>query len=211
MYLNRKTSTLVQAQEFELSSIDSAQGDADINFALFYFGASKRHKKRRLPIGRLKSSLISAALKSPIMLGRVVPSSDNQGLKVVVDPENLNWPDITEASVGNMSIASLQRNGFAWSRWPRATETIDLAQRPGSPMIGVHIVRYVYGGISVHIKIRHLIVDGNGVWQFYSHWAQMCRNECKKSGGRFFDYTQNGESHLLSRSPLFDKLLSRGI
>ncbi|KAJ2697559.1 hypothetical protein H4218_003882 [Coemansia sp. IMI 209128] len=207
MQLNRRTSTLVQAQEFELSSIDSAQGDADINFALFYFGASKRHKKRRLPIGRLKSSLISAALKFPIMLGRVVPSSDNQGLKVIVDPENLNWPDIIEASVGNMSIASLQRNGFAWSRWPRATETIDLAQRPGSPMIGVHIVRYVCGGISVHIKTRHLIVDGNGVWQFYSHWAQMCRSECKRSGGRYFNSTLDGEPHLLSRSPLFDKLL----
>ncbi|KAJ2488824.1 hypothetical protein IWW37_004488 [Coemansia sp. RSA 2050] len=207
MQPNRKTNTLVQAQEFELSSIDSAQGDADINFALFYFGASKRHKKRRLPIGCLKSSLISAALKFPILLGRVVSTSDNQGLKVAVDPDNLNWPDITEASVGNMSIASLQRNGFAWSRWPRATETIDLAQRPGNPMIGVHIVRYVCGGISVHIKTRHLIVDGNGVWRFYSYWAQICRNECKKSARQFFDCTQDSEPHLLSRSPVFDKVL----
>ncbi|KAJ2491497.1 hypothetical protein IWW37_002272 [Coemansia sp. RSA 2050] len=207
MQPNCKTNTLVQAQEFQLSSIDSAQGDADINFALFYFGASKRHKKRRLPIGCLKSSLISVALKFPILLGRVVSTSDNQGLKVAVDPGNPNWSDITEASVGNMSIASLQRNGFAWPRWPRATETTDLAQRPNNPMIGVHIVRYVCGGISVHLKIRHFIVDANGAWQIYSAWAQICRNECKKSGRPGFSYTQNDEPHLLSRSTVFDNVL----
>ncbi|KAJ2034466.1 hypothetical protein GGI03_001245 [Coemansia sp. RSA 2337] len=213
MQSNRKTSTRhtssspIQAQEFELSSIDIAQGDADLNFVLFYYGASKRHKKRRLPVGRLKASLISAVQQFPIMLGRAVPTSDNCGLKVVVDPDNLNWPDITEVSASNMSIASLQRNGFAWSHWPQATYTMDLAQRPFQPMVGVHIVRYVCGGISVHIKIRHLIVDGNGAWRFYSVWAQICQDMCKKYGGRFLACPQDKEPLLPSRLPMFDKLL----
>ncbi|KAJ2755103.1 hypothetical protein GGI19_001917 [Coemansia pectinata] len=211
MQPNRKTSTrhtasaLIQAQEFELSSIDIAQGDADINFVLYYYGASKRHKKRRLPVSCLKASLISAVQQFPIMLGRAVATSDS-GLKVVVDPKDLNWPDITEASVGNMSIASLQRNGFVWSHWPRAADTIDLVQRPSQPMVGVHIVRYVCGGISVHIKIRHLIVDGNGTWRFYSAWARICQNACKKFGGRLLVCSQD-EPPLLSRSAMFSKLL----
>ncbi|KAJ2840648.1 hypothetical protein FBU31_000247 [Coemansia sp. 'formosensis'] len=127
----RHTSALIQAQEFELTGLDIAQGDADINFVLFYCSTSKRHKKRPLPVGRLKALLLSAVQQFPIMLGRAVPS--DSGLKVVVDPENLNWPDITEASVGNMSITSLQSNGFVWSHWPRATHTVDLAQRARLP------------------------------------------------------------------------------
>ncbi|KAJ2257430.1 hypothetical protein GGI13_000910 [Coemansia sp. RSA 455] len=200
-------SSPIQAQEFELSSIDIAQGDANINFVLFYYGALKSHNSRPLPVGRLKASLISAVQQFPIMLGCAVPTSDNCGLKVVVDPDNLNWPDITEVSVSNVSIASLQRNGFAWSHWPQATYTMDLAQWPSQPMVGVHIVRYVCGGISVHIKIRHLIVDGNGAWLFYSAWARICQEACKNVGGKFFARPPDVESLLLSRSPMFNKLL----
>ncbi|KAJ2811441.1 hypothetical protein GGI24_006828, partial [Coemansia furcata] len=199
-------SEIIQAQEFELTGLDIAQGDADINFVLFYCGTSKRHKKRPLPVGRLKASLLSAVQQFPIMLGRAVPS--DSGLKVVVDPENLNWPDVTEVSVGNMSIASLQSDGFAWSQWPRATHTADLAQRESSPMVGVHIVRYVCGGISVHIKIRHLIVDGIGAWLFYSAWAKLCREEYKGYGGRELVCPRDGELLLLSRSSMFCKLMT---
>ncbi|KAJ1807204.1 hypothetical protein LPJ75_004863, partial [Coemansia sp. RSA 2598] len=41
-------------------------------------------------------------------------------------------------------------------------------------MFGLHIVRYACGGISLHTKVRHQIMDGNGVWRFYSVWAKMC-------------------------------------
>ncbi|KAJ2643726.1 hypothetical protein GGF44_001023 [Coemansia sp. RSA 1694] len=140
------------------------------------------------------------------MLGRATTTGDNCGLKIVVDPNDINWPDITEVSVGNMSIYSLQRNDFAWSRWPQVAYTADLAQRTSDPMVGVHIVRYACGGISVHTKIRHLVVDGNGAWRFYQAWAQLCQAECKKSSKCMVFRPQDDEPQLLSRSAMFRTL-----
>ncbi|KAJ2909024.1 hypothetical protein GGI21_002295 [Coemansia aciculifera] len=152
---------------------------------------------------------MSAIEQFPIMLGRAAATSDDRGLKIVVDPNDINWPDITEASAGNMTIASLQRNGFAWSRWSQAAHTADLAQRPSNPMVGVHIVKYACGGISVHTKIRHLVVDGSGAWRFYQTWAQTFQAERKQSGSRrTLVYLQDNAPQLLSRSAMFSALAS---
>ncbi|KAJ2868565.1 hypothetical protein FB639_004866 [Coemansia asiatica] len=41
-------------------------------------------------------------------------------------------------------------------------------------MFGLHIVQYACGGISLHTKVRHQIIDGNGIWRFYDTWAKIC-------------------------------------
>ncbi|KAJ2807216.1 hypothetical protein H4S07_003633, partial [Coemansia furcata] len=80
--------------------------------------------------------------------------------------------------------------------------------RPSSPMVGVHIVRYACGGISVHTKIRHLILDGNGAWRFYSAWAKLCQEQSKVYGKQSLVCPRDGEPLLISRSSMFSKLLT---
>ncbi|KAJ2001023.1 hypothetical protein H4R26_004343 [Coemansia thaxteri] len=196
----------VQNQEFELPGIDSAQGDADINYA-FFFSPARRYKKRKLPIGRLKVSLISTVQQFPIMLGHVATTNNGgPGVKIVVDSSNINWPDITEAAVSNMTIASLQRAGFAWAQWPPVAHTVDLAQRSSSPMLALHVVRYRCGGISVHTKVRHLIVDAKGAWRFYHAWAQACQALCGKSSKQMLTPQKNSQAQEHNRFAINSRL-----
>ncbi|KAJ2226626.1 hypothetical protein H4R99_001073 [Coemansia sp. RSA 1722] len=178
-YVSHISDRCVRAQEFELLSIDYAQGESDMNF-VFFFSTSRR--KRPLPTSRVIDSLFKAVVQFPILLGRVVsPEQSHSGTwKVVVDPDNLNWPDITEASVGGITLASLKRARYSWKRWSRVSKIPDLCERPNLPMFGLHIVRYACGGISLHTKVRHQVMDGNGIWRFYNTWAKICYDASMK-------------------------------
>ncbi|KAJ2777720.1 hypothetical protein GGI15_004411 [Coemansia interrupta] len=164
----------ISAQEYELLSIDYAQGESDMNFVFFFH--LPRHKTS-LTIKRLTDSLFKTMIQFPVLLGRITAPKESSGggkWKVVFDPDDPNWPDVSEASANRVTLASIKRTDYAWRRWPRASRVPNLCQRAGNPLFGLHIVRYACGGISLHTKVRHQVMDGCGIWQFYRAWASMC-------------------------------------
>ncbi|KAJ2796406.1 hypothetical protein H4R20_005538, partial [Coemansia guatemalensis] len=170
-----RASVAVEPQEHRLLSIDYAQGETDLNFAIFFAAPRGR---RRMPIGCIKDSLLKAVEQFPVLLGRLVNDAD-AGWRIVVDPDDINWPLITEARARGHTIAGLQRAGFSWTQWPPETQIADLRTYDSKPMLGVHIVHYACGGISLHTKMRHQVMDGNGMWRFYHVWSSICFAECR--------------------------------
>ncbi|KAJ2499502.1 hypothetical protein GGH96_003493 [Coemansia sp. RSA 1972] len=187
----------VTERNVELLSIDYAQGPTDLNFAFFY--ASQGRRNRHLPVSTLKAACIKAAHQFPVLLGHFVQTPE---WAVVVDPLNVNWPHITEART-SCTTASLRRTSFAWAHWPPETHMPDLVTRDSKPMLGVHIVRYACGGVSVHAKVRHMCMDGSGVWRFFQMWAAMCRAERRRHGVVSMSIVD-------CRRVLVDKLLGKG-
>ncbi|KAJ2356846.1 hypothetical protein IWW50_006551 [Coemansia erecta] len=164
-------SVTVAAQEIPLLSIDYAQGETDLNFVFFF---TAPHGRRRIPVSRIRESLVQAAQAFPILLGHL--TNDGGVWKVVVDPDNINWPVVTEERAKTHTLARLRRAGFCWKQWPAETHVPDLRTRESRPMLGVHIVRYACGGVGVHAKVRHQCMDGSGVWRFFGVWAAACAN-----------------------------------
>ncbi|KAJ2123721.1 hypothetical protein IW147_002314 [Coemansia sp. RSA 720] len=167
----------VDERNIPLLSIDYAQGPTDLNFVFFYASQQGRRNRQRLPVSSVKAACIKAAHQFPVLLGHFTRTSGEWS--IVVDPHNINWPHITEART-SCTIALLRRSAFAWPHWPRETRMPDLVTRDSQPMLGVHIVRYACGGVSVHAKVRHMCMDGSGVWRFFQVWAAICRAERKR-------------------------------
>ncbi|KAJ1781684.1 hypothetical protein LPJ67_005390, partial [Coemansia sp. RSA 1938] len=151
---------VVNEREIQLLSIDYAQGPTDLNFAFFY--ASQGRRNRRMPVSSLKAACIKAAHQFPVLLGHFTHTSGEW--TVEIDPRNINWPHITEAR-SQCTMSVLRRSVYAWAHWPPETHMPNLVTRDGQPMLGVHIVRYACGGVSVHAKVRHMCMDGSGVDQ----------------------------------------------
>ncbi|KAJ2297589.1 hypothetical protein IWW55_004738 [Coemansia sp. RSA 2706] len=181
-------SVSVAAQEIPLLSIDYAQGETDLNFVFFYAAPRGR---RRLPISCVKGSLLRAAQQFPVLLGHIVRGSDGNGddgdgdnsedgWKIVIDPGEINWPLVTESRAKGCTVAALRRSGFDWKQWPTETQAPDLRTHASKPLLGVHIVRYACGGVSLHTKVRHQCMDGNGVWRFYHTWSSICFAELRR-------------------------------
>ncbi|KAJ2715683.1 hypothetical protein H4R19_001066 [Coemansia spiralis] len=193
----------VAPQEFQLLSIDYAQGEADLNTAFFFAPLQSRRHRRRLRVGRITAALHRAAEQFPILLGHTV-CDNGAGWRVVVDPDNINWPVVTEAWTCGPTIAALGRAGFAWGAWPAETHSPDLNTYDSRPMLGVHIVHYPCGGSSVHAKVRHLAMDGNGVWRFYDMWA---RNSAAELWGHRRCKPLVSPSSFATGHPLLDRSL----
>ncbi|KAJ2720004.1 hypothetical protein GGI07_004874 [Coemansia sp. Benny D115] len=167
-----------QPQRLDLLSIDYAQGSSDINFVFFY-RPSKRNK-RPIPVNIIKDALRKALLQFPELLGRIVMDAVDGQWKLVLDPRNPNWPDITEVSAKRYTLAELRHAKYLWKKWPQETQTVDLCERSNSPVFGLHIVRYACGGVSLHTKVRHQVMDGCGIWAFFGAWAELCRRIIRK-------------------------------
>ncbi|KAJ1727926.1 hypothetical protein LPJ61_004321 [Coemansia biformis] len=194
-------SVTVAPQEFPLLSIDYAQGETDLNFVFFY--TAPRGRRRRMHAGRVTTALLRAAQQFPALLGHLVCDS-SAGWRIVVDPANINWPVVTEAHACDLTIAALRRAGFAWTAWPPQARVADLRTCESQPMLGVHIVRYLCGGVSLHTKVRHQAMDGNGVWRFYDAWARASADELRG----YPAHTPPLPSHSFATgSPLLDRRL----
>ncbi|KAJ2777821.1 hypothetical protein H4R18_004946 [Coemansia javaensis] len=216
--------------EFPLLSIDYAQGESDINFVFFYAAPRGRHRRRRrVPVARVVDALLQTARQFPVLLGRLAgPGSDRSsddgnssdgssaGWRVVVDPADPNWPAVTEARAHGHTIAALRRAHFAWAAWPPEAAAADLHTRPALPMLGLHVVHYACGGVSLHTKIRHQIMDGSAAWRFYAAWARASAASIR--GRRHLHLQQqhvqkqqhglkHGGSHLGDDPPVLDRRL----
>ncbi|KAJ2769068.1 hypothetical protein IWQ56_002695, partial [Coemansia nantahalensis] len=199
-----RASITVVPQVFPLLSIDYAQGETDLNFA-FFFGPSlnRRRQRRRLHVVRITDALHRAAQQFPTLLGRVVCDS-SAGWRVVVDPDDINWPVVTEVRTCGPTIAALKRSGFAWDAWPSETRSPDLRTLDSLPMLGVHIVHYPCGGSSLHTKVRHQVMDGNGVWRFYEIWASTSAAELR---GHQLHKSPASMGSFIAGNPLLDRAL----
>ncbi|KAJ1723218.1 hypothetical protein LPJ53_002430 [Coemansia erecta] len=195
----------IGVQEFELLSIDYAQGESDMNFVFFFH--LPRHKTA-LTVKRLTESLVKTMFQFPVLLGRIAAPKEggnSNKWKVVFDPDDPNWPDISEASASRVTLASIKRTDYSWRRWPRASRVPDLYQRLGNPMFGLHIVKYACGGISLHTKVRHQVMDGCGIWQFYKAWASACY-ESSRPPKKLIPVAKEPEKLMHSRSSVLSAI-----
>ncbi|KAJ2156274.1 hypothetical protein GGF46_005296, partial [Coemansia sp. RSA 552] len=95
-------------------------------------------------------------------------------------------------------------------QWPQETRFDDLRTFEGRPLLGVHIVRYACGGISLHTKVRHQAMDGNSVWRFYNTWSNICFAKLKRHNNSstriHLLHTQNTSQRLDDRRLLTNRL-----
>ncbi|KAJ1662012.1 hypothetical protein IW140_006241 [Coemansia sp. RSA 1813] len=180
-------------QEYDLLAIDYVQGTADMNFAFFFDTpeAGAQHPSTKC----LHESLVRAIQLFPILTGHIVNSRrgyKSRGKKktaaadrwtVVVDPSHINWPAISECRLDHVPFAQVKETMYRWDQWPVATKMADLHSMQAQPLFGVHIVRYACGATSIHTKMRHQVMDGNGLFRFYFTWARMCAHIHRGGGG----------------------------
>ncbi|KAJ1958655.1 hypothetical protein GGI12_004676 [Dipsacomyces acuminosporus] len=216
MIIPNDYSVSVQPLEIHPVEIDWIQGADDTNHVLFYQASKDRYK---VSSSKLTASLIRAAAEySPELLGHVVPADTIGGWKIVVDPADINWPLVTEVST-KKTLASLCKANYAWKQWPQEAHVDELhtqtvankdGGRLGSPLLGLHIVRYACGGFSLHVKIRHQVMDGSAIWKFFARWAGVCNTASAIAGGVLYAHGNGGDALCSDRS-LFVMKLSEGL
>ncbi|KAJ2759448.1 hypothetical protein H4S06_002224 [Coemansia sp. BCRC 34490] len=179
-------------QEYDLLAIDRVQGTADMNFVFFFDTPEPgtEHPSTQC----FHESLIRAIQAFPILTGHIVKNSSSRWNRsergntgdrwsVVVDPNRINWPVVSECKLGDVCLAQVKDALYRWNEWPAETRMADLHTIPAQPLFGLHIVRYACGAVSIHTKMRHQVMDGNGLFRFYYAWAQMCAGVYRGSGG----------------------------
>ncbi|KAJ1994252.1 hypothetical protein GGI25_003435 [Coemansia spiralis] len=165
---------LLDIQEYELLTIDYVQGTADMNFSFFF--DTPPYQCQHPDISCLQESLVEATQLFPILAGHIVSATEKgTRWKVVVDPSNIKWPVITECTTP-LTMNYLKEWRFRWDKLPREALMVELHLLPSQPLFAAHIVRYACGGFSIHTKMRHQAMDGNGLFMFYHTWAQICSN-----------------------------------
>ncbi|KAJ2393293.1 hypothetical protein GGI23_005063 [Coemansia sp. RSA 2559] len=180
----RRRRRSIGVQEYELLPIDYVQGQADMSFAFFFDAPTcgTQHPSTR----SLHESLIRAVQMFPILTGHLTSrkGKNDQRTVVVVDSSRINWPVLSESQAVHGVFAQVKNEMFRWSQWPpEAQNMVELHSIGGQPLFGLHIVRYACGALSIHTRMRHQIMDGCGLFRFYSTWAQMCAH-IHHSGGR---------------------------
>ncbi|KAJ1904750.1 hypothetical protein LPJ81_002314 [Coemansia sp. IMI 209127] len=170
-------------QEYELLPIDYVQGQADMSFAFFFDAPARgtQHPSTRT----LHESLVRAIQVFPILTGHLTSRKErSHQWTVVVDSSRINWPVLSESQAAHGVFAQAMGQRFQWSQWPPETQNmVGLHSIEGQPLFGLHVVRYACGALSIHTRMRHQIMDGCGLFRFYSTWAQMCAH-IHHSGGR---------------------------
>ncbi|KAJ2808804.1 hypothetical protein H4R20_000624 [Coemansia guatemalensis] len=179
----------VEAQELELGTLDLAT--FGVNVDGFYIYQNTAQESGFMSLDRIARSFCKVAADYyPMLLGRPAVNHDGKAV-IVVDPDNINMPDIAEVFVdhpiesfietsksdvkGGKDIRFFNKHKFYESsgvaRLPHATYNQDDAAAI------VRVIRFKNNDyVALYIALTHVLFDGTGATIFFNHWAEYSRN-----------------------------------
>ncbi|KAJ2550942.1 hypothetical protein EV175_003874 [Coemansia sp. RSA 1933] len=209
VYRQRRQS-LGTVQEYELLAIDYVQGQADMNFA-FFFDAPQAGEPDHHPSTQcLHESLVRAMQAFPILTGHIERRKgigmNGERWMVVVDPKRVNLPAFSHSHADGAAYGRTRDALFRWDRWAEETHMAELHSLATQPLLGLHVVRYACGALSIHTKMRHQVMDGCALFRFFFAWARLCTRMHRGGTGPAVPLPAAG-TNAAADYPLCDRLI----